>query len=54
MAVVIGEIITETVVAPPPEAGAAASVARDEADIDAIVRRATERVLETLRREWDR
>jgi hypothetical protein len=54
MAVVIGQITTETVVAPSGEGGAAASAPRDEAEIDAIVRRATERVLETLRREWDR
>ncbi|MFI7480965.1 hypothetical protein ACH9EU_00975 [Kocuria sp. M1R5S2] len=55
MAVVIGEIVTETVVAPlpgPPAAPAAAPPG--EIDTEEIVRRATERVLEVLRREWDR
>lgn len=53
MAVVIGEIVTETVLAPaePPAAG---SSSRTDADLDLVVRRAVERVLEVLRREWDR
>ena len=53
MAVVIGEIVTE-VVASQPEARESAPAAHAEADMDAIVRRASERVLEVLRREWDR
>jgi len=53
VAVVIGEIVTE-VVASPPASAEAASASQSEADIDAIVRRSTERVLEILRREWDR
>ena len=53
MAVVIGEIVTETVVAPRAEP-AAAGAARDDADLELVVRRAVERVLEVLRREWDR
>ena len=48
MAVVIGEIVTETVVAPArPQADPVA------ADEDLLVRRCVERVLEVLRREWD-
>lgn len=54
MAVTIGEIVTETVVARPSDEVATPGEARTDADIDLIVRRATERVLETLRREWDR
>ncbi len=52
MAVVIGEIVTETVVA--PQAEPAAGTPRDDADLELVVRRAAERVLEVLRREWDR
>lgn len=55
MAVVISEIVTEVVVAPrdqTPSGPAAGGL--DEDAMDAVVRRATERVLETLRREWDR
>lgn len=56
MAVVISEIVTEFVVAPRPDdadnAPAGAAAVPDEV-VDAIVRRATERVLEILRREWD-
>lgn len=52
MAVVIGEIVTETVLAPTDTAPAAG--ARDDADVEVIVRRAVERVMEILRREWDR
>jgi Family of unknown function (DUF5908) len=54
MAVYISEIITESVL-PPPSGGTAATGAQQaDADIDLIVRRAVERVLEVLRREWDR
>ncbi|KRD42943.1 hypothetical protein ASE38_01210 [Cellulomonas sp. Root930] len=62
MAVVISEIVTEVVLAPPGGApGSAgspgtAAAGTDGADdpMDVVVRRATERVLEVLRREWDR
>jgi hypothetical protein len=53
--VVIGEIVTEVVVAPRTDAaGPAADAPLGDAAMDAIVRRAVERVLEVLRREWDR
>jgi len=51
MAVVIGEVITETVL------GKRASGQADDAaaaPLDDVVRQATERVMEILRREWDR
>jgi hypothetical protein len=56
MAVVIGEVVTETVAAQAGSGSASgpASPVSDEAQLDLVVRRATERVLETLRREWDR
>jgi hypothetical protein len=65
MAVVISEILTEVVVTSreAPDGGAAAVGAGGpgaaggglgEDAMDAVVRRATERVLEVLRREWDR
>ncbi|GAA4392368.1 hypothetical protein GCM10023153_11290 [Ornithinibacter aureus] len=58
MAVVIGEVVTETVVAQTAAAGESASAPAsafvDDAQVELVVRRATERVLETLRREWDR
>lgn len=58
MAVVIGEVVTETVVAQTAAAGETASAPAcaivDDAQVELVVRRATERVLETLRREWDR
>lgn len=58
MAVVIGEVVTETVAeqtrTDAANAGRPASAVADDAQLDLIVRRATERVLETLRREWDR
>lgn len=58
MAVVIGEVVTETVVAQTAAASetasAPASTVVDDAQVELVVRRATERVLETLRREWDR
>ena len=60
MAVVISEIITEVVLNPPegaagtPGAGAATAGGLPDDALDDVVRRATERVLEVLRREWDR
>ena len=55
MAVVIGEIVTETVLAPPTgEPAAPSAVDAGGPDLDLVVRRAVERVLEVLRREWDR
>lgn len=56
MAVVIGEIVTETVLAPPADAAGSAAVGSGagDVDVDLVVRRAVERVLEVLRREWDR
>ena len=56
MAVVISEIVTEIVVTPRGgtdggPAGGAGTLSEDA--MDAIVRRATERVVELLRREWD-
>lgn len=52
MAVVIGQVITETIAA--GTAAAPAQRTATEPDVEALVRAATERVLETLRREWDR
>jgi hypothetical protein len=63
MAVVISEIVTEVVLTQqvgPGGAtaggtgGSAAGGGLPEDALDAVVRRATERVLEVLRREWDR
>lgn len=61
MTVVIGEVVTELIVrgatadaAQPAAASPAAGSASASIDEDAIVRRATERVLEVLRREWER
>lgn len=65
MAVVISEIITEVVLSPrSAEGGAGAAGGAGGASnspgglpddaMDDVVRRATERVLEVLRREWDR
>lgn len=48
MAVVISEIVTEIAVAPAPAGGEPSQL-----DPEDVVRRATERVLEILRREWD-
>ena len=53
MPVIIGEIVTETVVGAQPTAATPAP-ATDAQQVELVVRRATERVLETLRREWDR
>ena len=54
MAIVIGQIITEVAVAPAPEASLPSVGSADDPQIELIVRRSTERVLEILRREWDR
>ena len=55
MPVVIGEIVTEVVLSAPEGAAAPAAPAAPGDDaVEEIVRRATERVLEHLRREWDR
>lgn len=55
MPVVIGEIVTEVVVAPRTDAAGSGSEAPlGDAAMEALVRRAVERVLEVLRREWDR
>jgi hypothetical protein len=54
MAVVIGEIVTETVLAPAPQTPPPPGEDRAEAEMELVVRRAAERVLEILRREWDR
>ena len=51
MPVVISEIITETTVAPADTSEAATTSSGP--DLDLVVRRAVERVLEVLRREWD-
>lgn len=57
MPVVIGEIVSEVVLAAPAgdtaPAAAAAGTTGDDA-VEEVVRRATERVLAHLRREWDR
>lgn len=54
MAVVISEIITETAVAPSGASGIAQAQDVTAVDLEVVVRRAAERVLEILRREWDR
>ncbi len=55
MAVVISEIVTEVVLAPRAAEGAPApGGGLSEDDLDLVVRRAVERVVEVLRREWDR
>lgn len=54
MAVVISEIVTEVVVGGTGSAEGPAASANQQEMIDSIVRRASERVMETLRREWDR
>lgn len=51
MPVVISEIITETAVAPADTSDTVRS--ESGPDLDLVVRRAVERVLEVLRREWD-
>jgi hypothetical protein len=54
--VVIGEIVTEVVVAPSADSNTPAAQAGplDDATMETVVRRSVERVLEVLRREWDR
>lgn len=54
MPVVISEIITETAVAPADAGTAAGGPDAAQPDLDLVVRRAVERVLEVLRQEWDR
>ncbi len=53
MAVVISEIVTEVVLTPEATDQQAPATESEDA-MDVIVRRATERVVELLRREWDR
>jgi hypothetical protein len=56
MPVVIREIVTEVVLSPEGDAAgstAAGAGAMSPDDLDHVVRRASERVLEILRREWD-
>jgi len=53
--VVIGEIVSEVVLSAPEGEQPAAAAPAAAADVtEEIVRRAAERVLEHLRREWDR
>ena len=55
MPVVITEVVTEVVLAPTPDPGSpGAGAPVDEELLELVVRRAAERVLEVLRREWDR
>lgn len=57
MPVVIREVVSEVVVGQPPDGEPPAGQPRlhlDEDTVEDIVRRATERVLEHLRREWGR
>jgi hypothetical protein len=56
MPVVIREIITEVVLSPEgdtPGSTAAGARGMSPDDLDHVVRRASERVLEILRQEWD-
>lgn len=58
MSFIIREIVTEVVVSP-QDTAAAANPGMDVQElpddvVDRIVRRACDRVLDTLRREWDR
>lgn len=53
MAVVIGQIVTETVMGAVTDAAVEGATRLGDDEVDMIVRRATERVLDTLRREWD-
>jgi hypothetical protein len=56
MAVFIREVISEVIIEPATEPGEPGR-GRDTTpalDLDTVVRRAAERVLELLRREWDR
>jgi hypothetical protein len=59
MPIVIREIVTEVALAPRPPDGEVAPAtgsppALSQEELDRVVRRCTERVLETLRREWER
>jgi hypothetical protein len=53
MPVVISEIVTEAVVSPRAETSGEQQTP-STVDLDLVVRRAVERVLEILRQEWDR
>jgi hypothetical protein len=57
MPVLIREIVTEVALSPAAQdAGGApttAGPALPEEELERVIRRCTERVLETLRREWD-
>ncbi len=53
MPIVIREVISEVVLESSQQKGGA-SEASAPVDVDEIVRRAAARVLEELRREWDR
>ena len=55
MPIVIREVISEVVLeSSQQDGGVGASEATSLVDVDEIVRRAAARVLEELRREWDR
>jgi len=56
MAVIIREVVSEVVLEErsQPQTPAERTAPSEPIDIDDIVRRATERVLEALRREWER
>lgn len=58
MSVVIREIVAEVALAPGPSDGASGTPAArtgglSEDELERVIRRCTERVLEVLRREWD-
>jgi hypothetical protein len=54
VAVVINEIVSEVVLSGPAGERAAEGAPSGDDRMDEVVRRAAERVLEHLRREWDR
>ncbi len=57
MSVLINQVITEVVLGDertPNDGAGGAGAPRDDAFVEQVVRAATERVLESLRREWDR
>jgi hypothetical protein len=54
MPVVINEVVTEIVLGPAPEeTRGEATPQRNEEWMELVVRRTVERVLDTLRREWE-